>query len=771
MGAENKVVSYTRAIIRFRWPVIILTLFAVFLAGSGGKNLGFTSDYRVFFGEDNPQRVAFENLQETYTKNDNVMFVVQAKDGSSVFSKRTLEAIKEITKQGWQIPYSIRVDSITNYQHTYAQGDNLTVEDLVGDIDSLTEENLKQKEKISLSEPTLAKRLISPDARTTGVNVTFQLPQKSEAESREAWVFINDVIAKSIREKYPELHLAITGMVPMNNAFFDASMHDMSTLTPAMYLVILIVTALLLRSFSGTFITLLVIAFSTMTAMGIAGWLGIRLTPPSAIAPTIILTLSVADSIHILVTMLKEMRNGSSRNDAIIESMRINMHPVFLTSITTAIGFMSLNFSDAPPFHDLGNMSAIGVIAAFIYSVVFLPAFVSILPFWVKVQKNIKEKSFFHIDNLSDFIIRNRKKLLYGMSIITVVLGAMVPSIELNDKFIEYFDDSVAFRRDSDFAQANLSGSYIVEFSVESGKDGGVSDPEFLKSVQEFSDWLRVRPEVDHVNTITDVFKRLNRNMHADKEEWYKLPEQRDLAAQYLLLYEMSLPYGLDLNNQINISKSATRVTVTLKNISTVEMRKFADEAGAWFEGRDNIRSDGASSPTMMFAYISERNINGMLIGTTISLILISGLLVFALRDPKHGLLSLIPNLVPAIMAFGIWALFVGEVGMGVSIVVAMCLGIIVDDTVHFLSKYVRGIRENKFSDVEAVRYAFSRAGTALIVTSIIIVSGFLILSLSPFKVNSQMGTLNAIIISSALIADFLLLPPLLMAIHKHKEK
>jgi len=762
--SNNKIVRFTHAIIRHKWLVLIGVILSVLAAASGGKYLSFTSDYRVWFSPENPQLVAYEKMQAVYSRNDNVLFVVQPKD-KNVFTQRTMQAVYELTEKSWQMPYSNRVDSLTNHQHTYAEDDDLTVIDLVEDPNSLDTNALEELKRVALTEPMLANRLISPDSTTTGVNVTVQLPQKDPAESAEIMMFARN-LADEIQAKYPELHIAMSGMIPLNVAFFEASMQDMSTLTPLMYIVILLVSLLILRSIATTFTLLLVIAFSTAFAMGIAGWMGVALTPASAIAPTIILTLAVADSIHVFVTMLREMRSGSSKQDALAESMRVNFQPIFLTSITTAIGFLSLNASDAPPFHDLGNISAIGVMVAFAYSVIFLPAMISILPMRIKVTSTTNDSTSDRparmMQAFGNWVLARFRKIFVISALIIAALATTIPNLILDDRWIEYFDNSIEFRRDSDFATKNLSGPYIVEFALESGIENGVSDPEFIRKVDNFTYWLRNHHWTDHVLSITDTLKRLNMNMHGDDSEQYLLPENRELAAQYLLLYEMSLPYGLDLTNQINVSKSATRVAVTLKDISTAEMRKFNAEAEVWLKDH-HLESDGGTGPTMMFSYISQRNINGMLTGTGISLVIISLILIFALRSLRLGLISLVPNLIPAVAAFGLWSLTVNQIGMGVSVVVAMCLGIIVDDTVHFLSKYARGMREKNLDSADAIRYAFSSAGVALVVTSVIIVAGFIILGTSAFKVNSHMGLLNAVIITSALVIDFLMLPALLM--------
>jgi predicted RND superfamily exporter protein len=505
---------------------------------------------------------------------------------------------------------------------------------------------------------------------------------------------------------------------------------------------------------------------SILAAMGTAGWLGIKLTPPSASAPLMILTLAVADCVHFLTNFVHGMRDGESKHEAIIESLRINFFPIFLTSLTTVIGFLSLNFSDAPPFRDLGNITAMGVTYAFIFSVAFLPALMAVLPVRIKPGQQASQTSMIR---LAEFVIQNRKALLLGVGSLAIVITAMVPRNELNDVFVEYFDESIEFRTHTDMVADNLTGMYFIDYSMPAADSGGVSDPDFLRTIQSFADWIRVQPEVLHVNTITDTFKRLNRNMHADEKDWYRLPEERELAAQYLLLYEMSLPYGLDLNNQINIDKSATRLSVTLKTISSNEVLELEQRAQQWFADNAPELTVKGASPTIMFANIGKRNIESMLVGTSVALVLISFVLIFALRSLKLGMISLVPNLLPAGVAFGLWAIFVGEVGLALSVVAAMSLGIVVDDSVHFLSKFVRARREKGLDVRDAVRYAFSTVGVALVVTTLVLFAGFMVLAQSAFELNASMGLLTGVTIVIALLLDFFLLPPILIAVEEKK--
>ena len=749
--------SYTRWIIRWKYFVVLTSFAAVFAAAYGGQFLGFSNDYRMFFGEDNPQLLAFEKMQATFNKNDNILFVVTP-NSEKVFSRETLSIIKDITKQAWQIPFSTRVDSITNHQHTIAEEDDLIVDDLVVDPETLTDSDLLKIQSIAINEPALIHRLVSSDSKFAGVNVTVQLPGKALDEVPITVSFARD-LKQQMLEKYPEIEIRLVGMAVMNNAFPEASKDDVTNLYPLALGFIILTLLILLRGLSGTIATFIMIIMSIVTAMGLAGWSGVLLSPPVMSAPIMILTMAIADAVHLLVTMRHELAIGKNKNDAMVESMRINFRPIFVTTLTTILGFLSLNFSDAPPFHDLGNVASLGVAAAFIFSITFLPAIVSILP--ASGKHEVAGKIM--MTKFGEFVIKKQKALLIGNTLIIIFLAAMVPLNELNDQFVNYFDESIEFRRDSDYAAKNLTGVYYIDYALSTGESGGISEPEYLANVAKFSQYLRAQPEVMHVQTISDTFKRLNKNMHGDDPAWHRLPEERNLAAQYLLLYEMSLPYGLDLNNQIDIDKAATKIAVTLKTLTSNEVIAFDDATIQWLKENTPAIQPYNSSPTIMFAHLGKRNINSMLIGTSVALVLISAVLVFFLGSLKYGFISLLPNLTPALAAFGLWGITVGQVGIGLSIVTGMTLGIVVDDTVHFLSKYLRARREKGLNAEDAVRYAFNNVGLALLVTSIVLVAGFMIMAQSHFYLNSSMGLLTSVVIMLALFIDLTLLPALLM--------
>ena len=761
---SRQIGSYGELILKYRFFVLGLITAITILFSAGAQFLYFDNDYRVFFGKENPQLKAFEQIQQTYTKIDNVNFAVDPISGKAN-APEVLAAVEELTEIAWQLPFSIRVDSLSNHQHTEVEGDDLIVRDLYTGAISMSANEQLLVDRVSTTEPSLVGKIHDKQHRATSVNVTIQMPGKSADE-----VAIVAAAARKMANKIEAKHnvnIRLGGVIFLNNAFLESSMLDMETLVPAMYLVILIVAYLLLRSIMATFLVLFVIVPSIMVAMGASGWMGIGLTPPSASAPTIITTLAVADSIHLLVSMFNRMRAGHSQRDSLLYSIRVNGKPIFLTSLTTALGFLSMNFSDSPPFHDLGNITAIGVMAAWIYSIVLLPILISFVPLKSKATlKKLDDK----MGKLGVYVASSYKSVLTVSVFISVIFLSLIPLNEINDDFVKYFDESVQYRKDTDWISRNLTGVNQVQFSLPSGESNGVSDPDFIEKVSNFTTWANKEPVVTHVQSISDTFKRLNRDLNAGDPAFYQVPDTRELAAQYLLLYELSLPYGLDLNNQLDINKSSTQVIVTIDDMTTNELR-------AWIARAENYLADElgftltAVGPTVMFAYISERNIQSMLLGTLVAVFLISGVILIALRDVRLGIISLIPNLLPAALAFGLWGLLVGQVNMAVAVVAGMALGVVVDDSVHFLSKYQIARRELKLSANDAVISAFNGVGTALVVTTLILTAGFAILAQSTFGVNSYMAMLTGIALVIALIADMTLLPALLIALDKDKKE
>jgi predicted RND superfamily exporter protein len=746
------------------WLTLVVGILFVVICSMGASKLTFRGDYKVFFDEFDENKVTFEKMQQIFSKNSSATIVIAPHSGDA-FDKDTLLLIKNLTEDAWQTPYSNRVDSVTNYQHTFAEEDDLLVEDLLMDDTELTPQKMAQMRQIALNEPNLVKRLVSPTGHVSVVNITVQLPEvNTTLEVKQVAEFV-EALTQRYRDEGAKADFYLAGIVIMNNSFANEAQSDATTLVPGMFLMILVMLGILLRSITGTLITMVIIIFSVATTMGLAGWLGFFMSTPTVNVPTIVMTLVVADCVHVIGSMLYMMRQGSSRKEAIRHSMKLNLVPVFVTSATTAIGFLTINFSNVPVLRDLGNLTALGVMIAFLYSVTLLPAMLRLLPMRVAVEAQTSGR----MERFAEWVIRHHRLLLPVTAITMVGLSFFISLNKVNDEATKYFAHSTTFRQAIDFMEENISGMGKIDFALYTGKESGINDPAFLASTQKFVDWLEQQPEVNHVATITNTFKRLNQNMHGDDPAYYKLPEQQDLAAQYLLMYEMSLPYGLDLNNQINLDKSALRIVATVNNMGSHEYTEFERNAIAWAESNIEGISAKAGSPLLIFSHVGEQNMISMLKSLPLALVLISLCLVFALRSWRLGLISLLPNIMPAAVGFGIWGLWSGEINLGLSVVTSISLGIIVDDTVHFLSKYKYAREEGKTTE-DAIRYAFASVGRALWITTLVLLGGFTVLAFSGFRLNSDLGLSTGIILSVALAIDFLFLPAFLLVFDRENK-
>lgn len=755
---------WLHTILTFPWLVLLLGVVFIGAASLGSKELYFRGDYKVYFEQDDPQRLAFEQMQSMFNKNETANIIIAPQSGD-IFNQRTLTLIKHLTDDAWQTPMSTRVDSVTNYQHTSAEDDDLIVEDLLFETEDLNPQTIARVKTVALSEPNLVSRLVSSQGHVAVVAITVNMPDTDKTAAVKLIADHVTALSAKYQVDYPDHQFYHTGMVFMNDAFANEAQNDAQTLVPLMFLAIVVVLWLLLRSFSGTLATVIVIIIAISSTMGLAGWMGYFLSTATVNVPTVVMTLAVADCVHVISSLLYALREGKTKPQAVAYAMQLNLMPVFITSATTAIGFLTLNFSNVPVLADLGNLTAIGVMLAFIFSVTLLPALLTILP--MSVSKSARATSG-RMERFGDWVIKYHRRILPFTVIVAIAaIGASFLN-EINDVATDYFDESTAFKQSTNFQQDNVSGMSSIDFALFSDVGSGLNDPQMLAVVGDFTLWLRGQKEVDHVSSISDTFKRLNKNMHGDDQAYYVLPDQQDLAAQYLLLYEMSLPYGLDLSNQINFDKSATRITVTMQNLGSKEFTEFEQRVMHWLAKRAPQMKITAGSPNLMFAHIGEKNMQSMLRGTVLALVLISGLLVFALRSWRMGAISLIPNLLPAAIGFGIWGLYCGEINLGLSVVLSMTLGIIVDDTVHFLSKY-RHARLAGDDAEQAVRYAFASVGRALLITTLVLATGFAVLSLSSFALNADMGLLTCIIIVVALAVDFLFLPAFLLVFDNKK--
>ncbi len=759
---DSRTHPYVNFVIDHPWWTLALVALGWALMAPNVLQVRPSISYQDMLGKDHPKLIDYERIQREYTRDDNLLVLVEARGGDA-FDAETLAAARTLTEKLWHTPFSIRVDSISNFQHSYARGDELVVTDLVPGPDNPGRTPAAIR-AIALDEPLLLNRATNRAGNVVAASVSFAFPNKDAREKLDAYAYVM-ALTRQLEAAHPQLRAHVSGLIALDATVMAVSQRETGLFLLLVIAVVILLLALFMRAVIPVALSILVCLFSIVMALALAGLMGWKLTPFTAAVPLIILIIAVADCVHIVTSYLHQLGARNDKPTALRLALQHNLGPVAITSLTTAIGFLTLNFSASDAIHALGNEVAFGVMAAFVFSVSLLPAALRLLPAPRRTPPSIAGAAQ-QGARLARFVADYRRSILAAAALLIVGLGLSVARNEINDIVPHYFAQSLPWRQANDFAEREFGGAYTFSWSLDSGVGNGVSDPIFLAKAARFVAWLRAQPDVVHVNSITDTFRRLNKNMHGDKARFYRLPDDKTLAAQYLLLYEMSLPYGLDLNNQINLDKSSLRVQATFKTLSTKQILAMERKVADWLEANLHEADAVGSGVQLMFAHMMSKDVAAMVFGAMAGLVVISLCLILALRSWRIGLLSLAPNLVPALAAFGVWGLSVGQIGMGLAMVSGMTIGIIVDDTVHFLYKYLLARRQRRLPPRAAVEYAYAMVGPAIVFTTLVLVSGFLLMTvLAEFRVNSDMASMISIVLGFALLFDLLVLPALLLSV------
>ncbi|MDF0601875.1 MMPL family transporter [Psychromarinibacter sp. C21-152] len=733
------------------WLALLLAVLAGLAAGL--PRLEVSSDNRAFFGRENEEYRQLLALDATYADSSGLLFLMVPPEGTA-FEPAALEALRRFTDAAWQIPYVLRVDSAANQSVSRAEGDEIIVEPL---LEEVTPEAAARFEERLMGLEEAVGRLVAEDGSAYGMSVQVVLPE-AEGTTEEVVGHVRAMI-EDWRADYPGWEFRVTGGMLGGLTLEQVALDDLLRLVPASAAIVLLLLVFLMRTLVGAAVTLAVVLSGTVATLGFAGWTGVVLTAGTAISPLSVTVLITASSIHVMLSWMRK-REAAGPDAAAEEALAENLGAVTVTNLTTAFGFLCLNFSESPPLRDMGNIIAFGLMVGLAATFVMLPAG---LRFDRREHAGRIPISAALMERLAGGILRRWRWWLWGFPLAVVVALTGIARIGYDDSIYRYFDDRYEFRRAADAITEKLSGLESMQFSFHAPEGANVFDPEFLRAIDRFSAWLEDQPEVVSVSSIAAILKRLNESMNGGDAAFRTIPDSREANAQLMMFYEFSLPVGMDLTSTIDVSRTQTRLIASLRVADSNETRALADAAEAWLAENEPLLDAPASGLSVAFARLSQRNNQQMLLGLGAVLILISGTMVVTLRSVKYGAISLAPNLVPAVLAFGLWGWTFRDVNLGSTVVTTMTFGIVVDDTVHFLMHYLRRKRAG-LDAAAALRDTFSVVGAAIVITTLALMAGFAVMTLSGFVINQHIGALTVFVVGFAVLADLLFLPALLYA-------
>ncbi len=760
MNIENLIERFCRFIISHKIKTLVIGLILIVAITSGASFLETPTGYRAFVENDQPNYADILDLEEKYGMIDTLSFVIKPNEGD-IFQKDVLKLIKELTEISWQTPHSTRVNSLTNHQYTTVDGDDINISDFVDSVESLDNSDLKELKELALKEKTLVNFILSKSAKVSFINIYLDVPDQ---EGFEKPINFAEKQKKLFSEKYPEIFVTVAGSARYSHNFQTTARTDATTMYPGFLILIIFLSYVFLRSALASILSLTIIFLSILPSIGTVGWLGFEVQPPLIMAPIIILTIALAHSIHILSIALTNMSEGMNKEQAMVESMKINFTPVFLTSFTTAVGMAGVNFGKIPAFSEMANTVVIGSGYSFIFSVTLLPALFMIMP----VKSHGSPRFVLGIlRSLGKLIYKFKFYFITFIGLASILLASLIPNLYFDDDFDSYFDRVDDWVEVKNIVNDEFGSSFFIFANMSSEKTDGITSPEYLEKLDEFAKWLETQDEVTTVTTVADVIKTLNKNMNGGSEEYYIIPNDKSLNAQYLLLYEFSVPYGMDLKNQMTADKAESRLLIRLNMITSRESILFNDKVNLWIEENlGTLKSRGVVGIPIMMPYVYLENTNGLMRGLLYSFSLIVVVIGVSLRSFKFGLISIVPNIVPFVLAYGILSMFTHIVSFSHTVSILISIGLVVDATIHFLTKFKKANTLNLHPE-DAIQYCFKYVGYPIIIASICLFCGFLFLLQSSFMTNFILGGMCALIIILALFIDLLLLPALLLLFGK----
>jgi len=467
---------------------------------------------------------------------------------------------------------------------------------------------------------------------------------------------------------------------------------------------------------------------------------------------------------HLLWIYIVARKQGKDNHEAIHYSVKKNFLALFLTSLTTAVGFASLSISAVVPIKTLGIATASAALLAFVLTILFVPALLAIINPKIKAQTKEQNNSHNISKRYVAFLLKHNTQILIVSALILGAIGIGIFKANIDSNVVKYFKEDVPFRASIKFMQDNLTGPMSYEIIVDSKQNDGIKDPKFLQTVQTFYDeFYDEFEETRHLSSLMDTVKTFNDVMAGSKT----IPDDKNLIAQYLLLYSLSLPQGMEINDKMDIDERLLRISASMDMADTSRDLEMIDWVENWWE--QTQYSAEINGQTKMFAHMQKDVTNTLIYSITLAVILISLIMLIIFRNLKMLPLFIAPNILPVALVVGVMGWIDIDIDMGIAIAGAIIIGVAVDDTIHFMVKYIES-RKRGENLQDSLEYVMSYAGSAIIFTTLILSVAFLVFVFSEFNPNYHFGVVTATALIIAVLVDLVALPALLSKIDNREK-
>lgn len=767
----------------FRHPWFCLMLALAVCVGLGSQLPDLRVDTRneTFFHPDDKVLLDYNDYRDQYGKDE---FIILAIDHSDIFSFGFLQSLKDFHGDLEEnLPYLDEITSLINIRNTYGREDELIVEDFLEnwpqnrhDLDKLRqrarENSLYRNFILSEDEKTTA-IIIKPLACNPEAGSLLQTegscePMSNE-QNRQLMAALEKVVAEYESDTFP---IAVSGMPAVIDYLNLTIEKDLTLTIPTMFLMVIIFLALMFRRVSGVIYPVVIFAVSLISAIALMAILNIPMTNISTILPSFMLVVSISDAVHILALFYPEYQKSGNKEQAIIGAMEHSGLAVLMTTITTACGLMSFVAAKVAPVADLGIVTPIGIFIALLYTVMLLPALLAIFPVKRKTSQRRSQQLDKLFNRLSNISCNYRLVVISGFVIVLALSAAGITKLQFSHLALRWFPKDSPIRIDTEAIDKKMRGTVSLDVIIDSGEPDGLYDPDFIKTLEEaaarYGTYEYQDLFIGKILDITTILKETNRALHGNSKEHYALPVERELIAQELFLFQLS--GSDDLEELVDQQFSQTRFALHLPYRDSAKAKHLMEHIETDLKKRFPQANISITGVNALFIEMLNNVMVTMMRSYTIALVLISILMVFMLGKLRMGLLSMIPNLFPIVVVMGLMGWCDIALDFGTILIGSISIGIIVDDTIHFLHNF--GKYHDRHRDAEsATLRSLTTVGRAMLVTSVVLTGGFLCNMLSGLTLSQYTGFLIAATVVIALITDFLLMPAILSLVYDKKEE
>ena len=746
---------FAAALLRRPAAVLLGTLALTVASAVQVPRIEFQASTEMWFVEGDPDLARYHRFLAEFQADEILVLAVTADD---VFTPEQIARVSRLTDRLEVLPYVQAATSFTNLDVLQAEDDEIRLGPLVPELPEAQAEADAIRAELDAS-PLLRQALVSPDHRTAAI-VVHLVPIGTTLDAKIA--LFRRLEREIALEAAPGLEIEIAGAPAFDVAFDDRTNRDVRRLVPPMLGIVFVSGLLLFRRPALALIPFLTVIVATVWTLALLVTLGFTLNVVSSALFVLILGVGVADSIHILSDYTQQLAHRP-KPEALEHALASLLRPCFLTSITTVAGLLSLSTSDLAPLREFGFLAAFGVAAAFLLSVTFVPAALSFLE--PPDLAFLERQSTGPIGRILEWLAAPpplRRFLVLGAAgVLTIASIVLIPRVEASANPVRFLPPEDPVRQSTVTIDQALGGTGTLELVVETPPEG-LKDPAVLRRLEALQGWLAERPGVGSVVSIVDQVKEFQRLAAGGAPEAFRLPDTREAIAQSYLLMEFE---GADLDSLVLENSSKARITARVRlseaDLVAEQFLLLEEKLRQDFPPEGGIHVEPTGTLHLIHR-MEEYVLHTQVESFALALIVISALMGLLLRSARLGALALIPNLTPILFAVPVMVLAAIPLNPGTAMCASIALGLIVDDTVHVLSR-LNTLRSAGAPPAEAVRLTVLEAGRPIVVTSALLGAGFLVLSGASFAPIVHLGALTASIVGFALVADLVVLPALLL--------